>query len=224
MESEIMESDLIYNKNGIKIFREILPPLEVNTYIIIYKNTIIIVDPGIGINEKLNEIDGYNYEYKGVILTHFHYDHIAGLKELKDFQVMISQKDKPGLKDKSLNLSFMFEENFDVKLNVEELYEGYYNYGDLKFLIKYFPGHTPGSVICDFGEVIFTGDFIFFNTIGRTDLPLGDNGEMLNSLKNFKKYIEGKDDHILVLPGHMGISNLKELKEKNTILKYGGKL
>ncbi|GAB6189061.1 MBL fold metallo-hydrolase [Marinitoga arctica] len=218
-----MQAELIYHEKGMQIYKKVLPLLEVNTYILTYKNTIIIVDPGIGINKELERFNYLNYEYKGILLTHTHYDHIVGLRELKNFQIMILEEDKKGLSDVSLNLSYMFGENFEINTYINELYEGYYNYGDVKFMIKNFPGHTPGSAIYDFGNFIFTGDFIFFKNIGRTDLPFGDNKKMIDSLKKFDKYILSKEKNTLILPGHMEICTLNDLKKYNIFLKFGGK-
>ncbi len=128
---------------------------------------------------------------------------------------MIPEKEKTGLTDSSVNLSFLFSDEFKLNIHYKELYEGYYNYGDLKFLASYYPGHTPGSMVYDFGDFIFTGDFIFSESIGRTDFPYGDEKVMFQSLDKFNKYIKTKEETVLIMPGHMGVCTLKELKRNN---------
>ncbi|SHE38045.1 Glyoxylase, beta-lactamase superfamily II [Marinitoga hydrogenitolerans DSM 16785] len=215
-----------YKKNNIKVYLFIMPPFGVNTYLIISKKSLIIVDPGKGSKEffdSLNLFNINNFDYKGIIITHTHYDHIVGVKEFEGFRIMVPEKDKEGIIDESKNLSYLFGENFNMNIKFATIYEGYYNFGDLKFLASYYPGHTPGSMIYDFGEFIFTGDFIFCDSIGRTDLPYGDEEAMFESLKNFNEYIKSKKDSTIIMPGHMEVCTLKELKDTNIFLKYGGK-
>ncbi|WGS65541.1 MBL fold metallo-hydrolase [Marinitoga aeolica] len=212
-----------YGDKGIKVYLFILPPFGVNTYVITTNKTIIIIDPGKFNGLIFNFFDIGSFKYKGVLVTHTHYDHIIGLKDFENFEIMIPEKEKMGLTDSSVNLSFLFSDELKLNIHYKELYEGYYNYGDLKFLASYYPGHTPGSMIYDFGDFIFTGDFIFSESIGRTDLPYGDEKIMFQSLAKFNEYIKAKEETTLIMPGHMGICTLKELKKNNIFLKYGGK-
>jgi glyoxylase-like metal-dependent hydrolase (beta-lactamase superfamily II) len=209
---------LIYSKNGINIYIITLPPLGVNSYIIQKNNTLIIVDPGKGINiiHKYLELD--NYKHKGILITHSHFDHIYGLNELKDFVILISKNDEEGLKDSSRNLSYYTNENIEFDINYDTLYEGYHDFGDLKFLAKYFPGHTPGSMLYDFGDFIFTGDFVFSDSIGRTDLPYSNEALMMKSLEKFKEYIKTKNNETFIFPGHMDFCNLNDLIKNNVFI------
>lgn len=212
-----------YRNNDTEVYLFILPPYGVNTYVVMKNNTIIVVDPGKGNDLLFNSIDLGKYHKKGILITHTHYDHIVGLKEYSDFEIMIPEKDENGLIDPSANLSYMFSEDFKLKIPYKELYEGYYDFGEFKFLASYYPGHTPGSMIYDFGDFIFTGDFIFLDSIGRTDLPYGDEETMFHSLEKFRDYLKTKKDSVLIMPGHMNICTVKDLKDNNVFLKYGGK-
>ena len=81
---------------------------------------------------------------------------------------------------------------YDVEINKSK-------YGKFEYEIIETPGHTFDSKTFYFKKdnIMFTGDFIFYQSIGRTDLG-GNNKDMMTSLENFKKY----DDSIIIYPGH----------------------
>ena len=100
------------------------------------------------------------------------------------------------------------EKHFNIK-------EG--NCPNIGFEIIKNPGHSKDSVSYYFKEekVMFTGDFLFKESIGRTDLPTGDNKQMKESLEKIKKY----DENIKIYPGHGEMTTLKHEKENNIFLK-----
>jgi glyoxylase-like metal-dependent hydrolase (beta-lactamase superfamily II) len=147
----------------------------------------IIVDPGadfISIKEKIND-----YRVLKVLLTHNHFDHIGALEEiLNEYKVDVLKKDNLEEKEYKLN-------NFNFK-------------------VIQTPGHTNDSVTYYFEKerIMFTGDFLFKDTIGRTDLPTGNALAMWESLNLIKTY--PKD--ITICPGHGDMSTL-ENEFKNNI-------
>lgn len=130
--------------------------------------------------------DNIKGEIIKILITHSHEDHIGALKYF----------------DKSLIL------------NVEEKE---YIIKPFKFNVIYTKGHTNDSVTYYFKEdkIMFTGDFLFKGTIGRTDMPTGDIIEMQESLKKIKTY----PNDIKIYPGHGEVTTLKEEKENNYFLK-----
>ena len=153
-----------------KINRVIVGPLETNCYILEIDNKCLVIDPGDEYN-KIKKIIG-NKEVIGVIITHYHFDHIGALNNF----------------DKSLILD---------KNNLEEKE---YNINNFNFEIIYTPGHKEDCITIYFKKekIMFTGDFIFEGTIGRMDLLGGSKKDMLNSLNKMKKY----DKSINIYPGH----------------------
>ena len=153
-----------------KINRVIVGPLDTNCYVLEMDNKCLVIDPGDEI-DKIKEIIG-NKEIVGVIITHYHFDHIGAL------------------------------DNFDKSLILDKskLEEKEYNIDNFNFEIIYTPGHKEDSITIYFKEenIMFTGDFIFKGTIGRMDLPGGSQKDMINSLEKMKKY--NKD--IKIYPGH----------------------
>lgn len=143
-----------------------------NCYLLEKDNKILIIDPGndyLNIKEKLKD-----KQVLGFLITHNHMDHIGVLSEL--------------LNDYNVNI-------YDYSLEEKD-----YSIDKFKFKIIKTPGHTNDSVSFYFEDekVMFTGDFIFKGTIGRTDLPTGDMNTMINSIKKIKTY--PKD--IIIYPGH----------------------
>lgn len=153
-----------------KINRVIVGVLQTNCYIISNGNKCIVIDPGDEYDKIKIKVG--NKKVVGVIVTHYHFDHIGALKYF----------------DKSLILD---------KNNLEEKN---YNIDGFKFEIIYTPGHKDDSLTIYFKDygIMFTGDFIFKGTIGRTDLDGGNMMSMIESLNKIKKY----DINIVIYPGH----------------------
>lgn len=141
--------------------------LKTNCYIISINNECLVIDPG-DEYEKIKEIIG-NKNVIGTIITHQHFDHIGCINY------------------------------FDKIYDINNLKEGINNIDKFTFEVIYTPGHTKDSICIYFKEdnVMFVGDFLFKDGIGRTDLG-GNDIDMHNSLLKISKY--NKD--ITILPGH----------------------
>jgi len=170
-----------------KIKTLVLGPLSTNTYLIEKDEKCLIVDPAYNFNTIKQEIG--NLDLVAILITHYHFDHIGALEELKNYYNVPVIDYKTKVKVKS----------FD-------------------FTIIHNPGHTIDSVSFYFKKekIMFVGDFIFKETIGRTDLETGNMNEMIESIKMIKKY----DDDITLYPGHgeettLGYEKLNNIYFKN---------
>lgn len=164
--------------------------IEENCYILKKNNTCLVIDPGDDypkIKEKIGDD-----KVVGVLVTHSHFDHVGALR------------------------NFLNKRSIKV-FKKSNLQEKEYELGDFKFEVIYTPGHSADSVTFYFKEdkIMFVGDFIFQGSIGRCDLPTGDENVMKRSLENIKKY----DDDITLYPGHGNKTTLKEEKENNVFMK-----
>ena len=173
-----------------EIRKIVVGALEENCYVLIKNNTCIIIDPGADYNRIKEEIK--DNKVLGVLITHSHFDHIGALR------------------------------NFLTKRSVKifkrsNLEEKEYTLGDFSFECIYTPGHSKDSVTFYFKEnnSMFIGDFIFKDSIGRTDLPGGDSKEMEQSIEKIKKY----DPTIIIYPGHDEESTLGDEFKNNPFLK-----
>ena len=139
-------------------------------------------------------VTGYLDEncYLGVLITHSHFDHIGALR------------------------NFLTKRSIKI-FKRSNLEEKEYEIGNFKFTCIHTPGHSKDSVTFYFKEdkCMFIGDFIFKESIGRTDLPGGSESEMSDSIKKILEY----DDDITLYPGHDEITTLGYEKENNPYLK-----
>lgn len=210
----------MYNDGQVSVYRAVMPPIGVNSYLVYSRSTLLIVDPGSGIKELVESFPKRKREREYFMLTHTHYDHIAGTKEI-NLEIAVSSQAKEGLTSPVFNMS---KGLFDLAFSLEnpltiEMKEGCNTLGDITFDAYLMPGHTPGDMVYDFGKFIFTGDLIFRDSIGRTDFPFSNSAKMLDSLRKFKSLITKKDEDVIILPGHMGKTDVGEILKGNYYLR-----
>lgn len=189
------------------------PAFSENTYLVSKGKSCFLVDPGM-IGPELKE-ELKKYELQFVILTHGHSDHFLGIEDL-DVPVYISEHDLKLVRNPEysyatyMNSTSTFP-NKDFR-NIDDLplFEGE------KFKLIYTPGHTKGSVCVQILDKLFTGDTLFVNTIGRTDLFSAGMSDMTKSLKELKSKIS---NNTIVYPGHGGYAKMKIVLEMNPFLK-----
>ncbi|MDN5895850.1 MAG: MBL fold metallo-hydrolase [Nocardioides sp.] len=184
----------------------------------------VIVDPGQSSAEGIAKlIEEHRLEPAAVLVTHGHFDHMwqaAEVADRYDAPLWIHPADRHLLTDPMAAISqesgTMLRQqlgmteipDFAEPGQVREAVEGARIEVDgLTLVVDHVPGHTPGTVVYrmeydgpeDVSQVMFSGDFLFQGSIGRTDLNGGDHAQMRNSLT--KKVLPLTDD-IVVLPGH----------------------
>lgn len=181
-----------------KIKRYTAGPFLTNTYLIINNDEALVVDPTIGLDKYINDIN--NYKINGVLLTHGHIDHIASVN-MFDCKVYIYEDEVNKLYNNHLNLcdmfgyDFQFENHEIVKLKNNDviLFSG----KEIKAI--HTPGHTNGSISFVIDNMIFTGDTLFQMSVGRTDFPTGNAQELKKSVNML---IDEFSDNTIIYPGH----------------------
>lgn len=154
-----------------------------------------------------------------ILLTHGHFDHIKGVKNLKaDFggEVVIHSLDADCLYDSSKSLGDFFGLSMPSFEADKTVIEGdRLPFGDSEFEVIHTPGHTVGSVCYKIGDIIFSGDTLFCGSIGRTDFPGGSALQIVASLKK----LAALSGNYKVYPGHEDITDLDTERRTNLYMK-----
>jgi glyoxylase-like metal-dependent hydrolase (beta-lactamase superfamily II) len=189
-----------------------------NSYLVICKETrnCILIDAPQGLREIKNFIKKNRYKLLYVILTHGHIDHIKGLEEI-DAPFYIHREDEPFLKNPSLNLSSFFSSPVIIE-RLPQLVEDNdtLSLDSHTFRVLHTPGHTPGSISIKLDEYLFSGDTLFLDSVGRTDIPQACWDVLLTSVRE-KIIVLHKDT--VVLPGHGPSTTLRREIKHNPFLK-----
>ncbi len=162
-----------------------------------------VIDPGGDAEKIMKKANDNGFEIKYIILTHGHGDHIGAVEKIRNktkAEVLIHRDDKYLVENAEKNLSSLMS-GPNVEFSPDKLLEDgdVIRLGELELNIIHTPGHTPGGICIKVEDVIFSGDTLFANSIGRTDFEGGSLKKLLNSIKN-KVLIF--DEETKVFPGH----------------------
>lgn len=199
-----------------KIIRIAIGSYQTNCYLVADEATkaAFIIDPAGDLEQIKNTIDEKAYDLKYIILTHGHGDHIGaveGLKEAYDAVLLVHEEDAEMLRDHQLNLTFRMGEKIEIEADQTFRHNETLMVGDLELKFLHTPGHTKGSSCVLVNDTLFSGDTLFLNSIGRTDLYGGDRRQIIESIKNKLLVLP---EETKVYPGHgQGTSIKNELKK-----------
>jgi len=184
--------------------RVVVGQLEANCYLIADRQSrqTLVIDPGgdVAAIEKL--LKEFDLKPVGIVNTHGHFDHIganAALKKRYAIPLAIHEAETDYLSCAELNGSALYDGSFisppaDTLLKDGDVITA----GKLKLTVMHTPGHTRGCICLAVEDLLFTGDTLFCGTVGRCDLPGGDEGTLMTSLNRFY----GMPPETRILPGH----------------------
>lgn len=199
-----------------------LGQLGTNCYIAYRGNKGLIIDPGSDAGKIKTFLEKEDIAPQGILLTHAHFDHIGAVEEIRsyfDIEVYLHETEARWLEDPSLNGSSLFTGGKIVASRADHfLKPGMMEIDSFAFEVAYTPGHSPGSVSFIFHDDAFvvSGDALFFQGIGRTDLPYGDY-ETLE--KSIRKQLYKLDDAYIVYPGHGPATVVGNEKKTNPFVR-----
>lgn len=198
-------------------------PIAVNCYVIACETTrkAAVVDPGDDEGKILTVIKNNNYNLTHILLTHGHVDHIAAVVEVKK----ATQAEINMCKD-----DLILVENSGIQADIFGLRPaGYFtidkylrdedkiNVGNLEIKVIFTPGHSPGGVCYLTENCLFTGDTLFSESIGRTDLPGGSYESLLSSIRNKLLILPSET---IVYPGHGQATTIERELQFNPFLSH----
>lgn len=194
--------------------------VSTNCYFVENEEThdLILIDPGDRPFDIQNRIEDMGCNPVAILLTHGHFDHILAVNALKDLypqiKVYACTAEKDLLETPAMNCSSMIGRTCSVEADVYVTDMEQLNLAGMNIQVIKTPGHTKGCCCYYLQEenVLFSGDTLFEGSIGRTDLPTGNMGELLESLK---KLLSTLPEDVDVFPGHGDSTTIGHEKRYN---------
>jgi len=177
-------------------------------------NKAVIIDPGYESDELIDYIQKHHLSVEGIYVTHGHPDHVGGVRQLKNMfhaTVYAPLKDSSWMGEGQLN---RIGHVIPVDVFVQEPDE--LNLIGKNFKIYETPGHSKGSTVLYVDGILFSGDTLFFQSIGRTDIPESEPQVIYHSIK---KIYELFNDDVIVYPGHGKPTTIGHEKKFNPFVK-----
>lgn len=203
----------------------VLGDVSTNCYIIYREGTdrAVIVDPADNGPYLLNKCRELGVEPEAILLTHGHFDHILAVEDIRRAfrcKVYAHMDEERILQDASLNLSGTLGTD-RMGLSADHLLKD----GDVLQMLGYdwkvlaTPGHTAGSVCyyIESEDVLISGDTLFAESLGRTDLPTGNLSHIIRSIT---KTLFLLPDDTMVYPGHGEPTTIGHEKQYNPVVPY----
>lgn len=178
--------------------------IQENCYVVSDENgRTAVIDPGDDARKIKRYIDDNALDVQWILITHPHFDHIGALAAVKEHtgaKVAIGRRDADGIRF-TPDLACAEGDVIDAE--------------DLRFTVVETPGHTRGGVCYICGGSMFSGDTLFYESIGRTDLPGGDFGSMRATLIKLRDLPYSDLD---IYPGHMEKTTLAHERRHNPFM------
>ncbi len=193
-----------------------LGPLQTNSYLLHNHTQAIAIDVGGDPAPMLDYLAEHKLTLAAICLTHMHFDHIYGVDELA--RATGAPVYRPAgddvIKDTEASMGGIWGFPTVTPFESELLPEGQTTLGGMNCNVIQTPGHTPGGVSLYFSSerMVFTGDALFYRSMGRTDFPGGDQQALLHSIRERLFKLPGD---IVVYPGHGPSSTIGDERQNN---------
>ncbi len=199
-----------------EIKRLVVGMLEVNCYLVAlpHNKRLYIIDPGDEADRIIAAADEFPDREKVILLTHAHIDHIKAVGRVAEkfrAPVMLHPDDRGLYHSPNNQLPPFISAATDLPATVSDI-------ADADFTLLHTPGHTRGGVCYYFSQLpaLFSGDTLFAQTVGRTDLPGGDHLQLINSIREKLLILP---DELPIYPGHGDPTTIGQEKRYNQYLR-----
>jgi len=182
----------------------------------------LIIDTGLEAGELVNFLEVHKLNPVAVVLTHGHADHITGLAALRsrfpNIKVYIHKLDAEMLTETDSNMFAFVKQPFSVEsadFLIEE--SNAIEEAGINLKVLHTPGHTPGgiSLYSKDDGIVFVGDTLFADSVGRTDMPGGNATQLIKSIK---EKLCPLPDETICYPGHGPITTIAQEKAHNPFI------
>jgi hydroxyacylglutathione hydrolase len=209
-----------------RLFTAAAPPFMKNAFVVAgdSMDVAILIDPGDEIEQLLGIVARERLDVRAILLTHAHLDHITGVgraKQALGVESWLHRDDLP-LYQAVVQQGLMFGLHVEAQPPVDHFYapDQPLAFGGLRVQVHHTPGHSPGGVCLAVREredapELFVGDTLFAGSIGRTDLPGGNHGVLLASIRTV---LFAFDDRTRVHPGHGPSTTIGAERRSNPFL------
>ncbi len=197
-----------------EIYKLQLGNLRSNCYIVYEDQKGFIVDPGYASDDILKYIEKKNIFIEGIYITHGHFDHVGGVEMIKEALgclVYAPIKDKIWMGKSTYN-----QVGHEIPVDVWVKHGDVLTFFDKAFTVYETPGHSEGSTVLYGEQSLFSGDTLFYQSIGRTDIPLSNSEEIYRSVKKIYAWF---DEDVLVYPGHGRPTDIGHEKKFNPLVR-----
>ncbi len=197
-----------------KIQTIVVGELQVNCYLLTEGNEAIAIDPGDEYKKIIDAAEKEGCKITKILLTHGHFDHVGAVADIAEktgAKVYVHKEDKIMLSDDTKNLSDISNAKIkhcsaDFNFDSGDVVE----FGGNELKIHHTPGHSPGGVCIECGDVLFSGDLLFAGSIGRFD-----RGDLRTELKSLRYLMDNFGDSVVVYQGHGPSTTIGEEKSYN---------
>lgn len=200
----------------------LLKEFQINTWLLwdTISMEALLIDPGAPSDNYLEHLKGMNVKVKMIVNTHGHGDHIGGnsfFAKALNCPIAIHSLDADMLTDNSKNFSELMGHPLALDAASHMLQDGeIIMLGTKQVSVIHTPGHTPGCICLLADKFLISGDTLFEQSIGRTDLPGGSNATILRSIKTRLFVL---NDDVLVFPGHGPATSIGLEKVNNPFVR-----
>ena len=203
-----------------KILNFVLGMVGTNCYLVVNEEEkqCILIDPAVYSGEIAEQIRREGLDLRAILLTHGHFDHIMGIdgfrKEFPEIPVYAHREEEALLKDASMNASLEFGRQYTFSGAAYAEDGDVLDLAGMQFRVIHTPGHTIGGCCYYLQEekVLFSGDTLFRESIGRTDFPTGNGGQLMRSIR---EKLFTLPEETAVYPGHMERTMIGDEKKYN---------
>ncbi len=207
----------------VKIYPLVVGKLQTNCYILQSGKEALIIDPGDEPDRIRKFMADLGAKPSLIVATHTHFDHVLGVESLKaetGAPFSIHKDDLPMLEAMQARVQQFMGFNVPPPPKVDSFLKhgDQLTLGNETIRILHTPGHSPGSISLEGKGYVFTGDALFNQSIGRTDLPGGDYQTLIRSIKEQLFLL---DDDTLVYPGHGPETSIGDEKLVNPFVGKG---